>query len=268
MIFTEDFKERAIIPEKHYFEKNETIEMHCHDFVEIEFLLKGEVEHIYNNNTTILKPGDCVLIVPHDFHAVHAKTDVEIWNIHCDINIIDEDITNTFSMSMSQNFFCHFNSQEATEISHCFERILSEQDSRLLFSNIAEKLLLHELIIRIIRRTDNSNNHIPNLTQKMITYVHTHFRENISLGALASQFSYTPNYTGMIFKQNTGMSFNRYLNHIRLKYACNMLRFSSFPIKDIALMAGYSSVEHFLYTFKKHIGCTPLEYRKQELSNK
>ena len=98
-------------------------------------------------------------------------------------------------------------------------------------------------------------------------YVHTHFRENISLGALASQFSYSPNYTGMIFKQNTGMSFNRYLNHIRLKYACNMLRFSSFPIKDIALMAGYSSVEHFLYTFKKHIGCTPLEYRKQENTN-
>ncbi len=267
MIITDNFGEKTILLKKSEIKKNETFEMHCHDFIEIEVILQGEAEHICNSDKTIVKHGDCYIITPHDFHAFRAKTDIVLWNIHFDINILDNEVLNALTLISTQNFHGQFSETELLQICQDIETIQSEQKSNLPLSNTISKSLIHNILVRIIRASANNIKHTPSLIQKIISYVHMHFRENLSLSAISSQFSCTPSYIGKLFSKHTGMSFNNYLNQIRLKYACNMLRFSKLPINEIAFMAGYSSIEYFFYVFKHQIGTTPLNYRKSTNSD-
>lgn len=264
---TDKFKDKIILCEKSNLKKNEIFEMHSHDYIEMEVILKGEAEHICNSDATIVKHGHCYIITPHDFHAFHPKTDVELLNIHFDLNILDEEIINVLSLITYKNFYCQFADDGLKRICRNIDIIQKEQSDKLPLSNTISKALIHEIIVDIIRASGNNINHIPTLAQKVISYVHTNFRNNISLSDISEHFLCTPNYIGKVFTKHTGVSFNYYLNQIRLKYVCNMLRFSNLSIKKIAIMSGYSSVEYFFYIFKKYMGITPLDYKKQESIN-
>ena len=53
-----------------------------------------------------------------------------------------------------------------------------------------------------------------------------------------------------------------YLNTLRLRKACECLLHSHESVRDIATRVGFSDVTYFISAFKKGIGETPLQYRK------
>ena len=95
-----------------------------------------------------------------------------------------------------------------------------------------------------------------------MAHINSHFTEDISIESVAKEFFVTPKYMGALFKKTTGNSFHHYLNMMRLKYACSLLKTTNASIKDISVKSGYNSVEHFIYTFKKYISASPTDYRK------
>ena len=65
-----------------------------------------------------------------------------------------------------------------------------------------------------------------------------------------------------ITKQLTGYPPTQYLNRIRFKRACELLRNSDMSITDIAFECGYNTSQYFTETFKKNARITPSEYRR------
>lgn len=55
-----------------------------------------------------------------------------------------------------------------------------------------------------------------------------------------------------------------YLTHVRLQFACRLLRESNLKVADIAANSGYESASSFSTAFKRHFGCAPGDYRKLE----
>ena len=90
-----------------------------------------------------------------------------------------------------------------------------------------------------------------------------HFLQKITLEEVAETLSFSPNYLGQLFKNQIGCTFNEYLHNLRLKYACSLLQTSDLPVKEVAFASGYSSVEYFMYIFKKKLHTTPNAYRKR-----
>lgn len=256
------FEEKMILCERRNFKKNETFEMHHHNYIEMEVILKGCAEHIYNGDVTKVGRGDCYIITPHDFHAFQAKSDIELLNLRFDLNILDEEIVNALSLISFKNFYCGFAENELKTICRNIENINFEQENKLPLSNTISKAYIQEIVINIIRASKSGRTLSPSLAQKMISYIHTNFRNGLSLNDISTHFLCTPNYAGRIIANHTGVSFNCYLNRLRLKYVCSMLEFSNHTINDIAIMAGYSSIEYFFFVFKKFIGTTPLNYRR------
>ncbi|HHX37976.1 MAG TPA: helix-turn-helix transcriptional regulator, partial [Clostridiaceae bacterium] len=64
------------------------------------------------------------------------------------------------------------------------------------------------------------------------------------------------------FKQETGFTFNRYINHYRIQWAIEFLD-SNYSITDIALKVGFKDAKYFSQVFKKQTGLTPNAYRKK-----
>ena len=74
----------------------------------------------------------------------------------------------------------------------------------------------------------------------------------------------SPSYISHVFSMVKGTTFIDYLNSLRIRKATEMLRFSARPITEITMEAGFKNISHFNKIFKKYMGITPSNYKKNQ----
>ncbi|KRF10266.1 hypothetical protein ASG89_01670 [Paenibacillus sp. Soil766] len=85
----------------------------------------------------------------------------------------------------------------------------------------------------------------------------------LSLELVADVVGLSPGYLGKLFKGNTQMSFNEYVNKIRLDKAKELLSSTNEPASRICELVGIYNVTYFSTLFKKNYGMTPSQFREQ-----
>jgi Response regulator containing CheY-like receiver domain and AraC-type DNA-binding domain len=93
-------------------------------------------------------------------------------------------------------------------------------------------------------------------------YVSERLSRDITLKEVAYRFAYSPNYFGVLFRNQVGVSFNDFLVDLRMKRAKEMLATQRFKIYEVADLVGYKSLTYFTRIFKKAYGMTPGDYKK------
>lgn len=101
-----------------------------------------------------------------------------------------------------------------------------------------------------------------NTMKRLLNYIHNNYSKNLKLEGLARLFNYNSSYLGKIFKENTGSSFNNYLDSIRIEHAKELLKTERLKVYEIAEMIGYGNVDYFYSKFKKHVGMSPKAFMK------
>ncbi len=94
-------------------------------------------------------------------------------------------------------------------------------------------------------------------------YVAEHFRSDLSLDAIAGVANMSVPAFCRYFKKTTGKTFIRYVNDFRIVFACKLLGDGHGSIQEVAYDSGFNSVSQFNRAFRKYIGQSPTEYRKQ-----
>jgi two-component system response regulator YesN len=95
-----------------------------------------------------------------------------------------------------------------------------------------------------------------------LTQIDDNFRECVSLKSVASSISMTSSYFSKLFKQEVGENFIHYLTKRRLEYAKRMIAETGRSMLDVAIEAGFREQNYFGKVFKKYMGLTPLEYKR------
>jgi len=54
----------------------------------------------------------------------------------------------------------------------------------------------------------------------------------------------------------------RYLIRLRINYAAELLRTSMLTVTQICHRVGFNSLSHFITTFRRHVGASPMQYRR------
>lgn len=96
-----------------------------------------------------------------------------------------------------------------------------------------------------------------------VSYIHKHYRNQISLKTLADKVHLNPQYFSRLFKKRLDMSYIEYINNLRIKFAMDMLVHTKHPIYRIAMEAGFSDTAYFSRVFHKYTGKNPSNYRNQ-----
>lgn len=115
-----------------------------------------------------------------------------------------------------------------------------------------------DMIITAIR-----NPSIDTVIDNVLFYIDHNYTNNIKLETIAQLFGYNNAYLGKIFYKSTGVSFNTYIDHKRIEYSKQLILENKLKVYEIAKEAGFRNVDYFHKKFKKYVGKSPTEYRKQ-----
>lgn len=97
----------------------------------------------------------------------------------------------------------------------------------------------------------------------ILYYIDNNYQTNIKMETIAPLFGYNSAYLGKIFTKATGQTFNSYIDHMRIEHSKELLLHRNMKVYEIAEQVGYHNVDYFHKKFKKYVGISPAEYRKQ-----
>lgn len=243
---------------------------HWHEFMEIEFVSKGSGTHMINNQAYSLERGSIYIVTPSDFHYLNCYPEnwLELWNVAFDISVLSPEIAEL--ISSSKNILQAKFSEELTKsVEEAFIYCKKAFDERKKLSPLIMKNEIEKIILFVIKDIEENHRYTArsidkNLTpiiQQTIHYIQMHFREKIPLFETAKALNISENYLGEIFTKEMGMSYNNYVNKIRLKYSKNLLKQNDLSISQICHTSGFSTASYFSKLFYNTYGELPSEYR-------
>ena len=263
-----------IITQKERDKKN--IFMRRHDEFEITVITGGSGKRIIGNTIGSFFDGDVFIIGPNVPHSVQY-----------DPGEMVEVITTHFSMDGFGNGFFDlpenapilnllrdaylgvtFKGTARKEIAALLKQLMvvDSFDRMLNFFRLLHKMALLKNRQLISKRgfskiTTHRDYELVNRTYRYIISNFDH--QDISLNEMATYLNMSPSTFCRFFKKHFYKTYTAFLNEVRIGHACKLLQESDKNIAQIGFASGYNHLTHFNKQFKKIIGYSPKEYRRQ-----
>lgn len=100
----------------------------------------------------------------------------------------------------------------------------------------------------------------------IVDYVEEHYFERLTLDDAASHFGYSKNYFCNRVKSATGVTFNDFLNSVRIGHACKRLSEGT-SIEETAFLCGFTDPSYFIKVFRRYMGMTPKSFSDKNRFN-
>lgn len=97
-----------------------------------------------------------------------------------------------------------------------------------------------------------------------VKLLQNHFFEPLTVDTMAAKCGISPSYLNALFNREFGFGPLKYLQHIRMTHARQLLRNPYLTVAEISRMCGYDHPYYFCRIFKKNHQCTPGAYRQCE----
>lgn len=102
-----------------------------------------------------------------------------------------------------------------------------------------------------------------NYTEQCKDYIYKNYHHKIQLEKVAEAIGVSQGHLSRVFREDTGMSIQDYIQQFRVERAANLLKFSEASLMEISDYVCFHSQSHFGSVFKKYMGMTPGQYRNR-----
>lgn len=92
-------------------------------------------------------------------------------------------------------------------------------------------------------------------------YVYEHFSEKISIRDISMIANMTESSFCRYFKSRTLKSFTKFLNEVRISYACKLLNNDGYSVTDACFESGFTNLSYFNRQFKFIVKMSPRAYK-------
>lgn len=96
---------------------------------------------------------------------------------------------------------------------------------------------------------------------ELLRYIDNNITKTTTVSQIAASLSYSESYLSHLFKKKVGISIQEYISRKRIERSLLLLSSGKYSVKDISEILKYESPKSFTKAFKKHMNCTPTEYK-------
>ena len=252
--------------------RGENKNMHFYPDFLIVYGLRGTSMIISGKNHYELHRGGILTIAPFLYHSFRCGEDGAAAVLH----ITQEMLRVTAIAHQLSCVRCHISDDssgiygEYDNIRMYFARIFkdyfqdSPQSDVQLFSHISQ---MFKVLVMYFTQSEAEDCELENPAAfakytRMMTYIHEHWRKDISIKQLAKQEFVSPGYLSRSFKAYTGVTFTAYVMELRLQNAARDLKDGKGTVTEIAYANGFKNANSFIKYFKARYGTTPKQYGK------
>ena len=262
---------------RNYIEQPDELEdafIHWHDELEFIYVLSGDIKYLINGERIALQAGEGVFVNSRQLHRILGGTN------KCEL----------LCLIFSPMLLC-----AAKYVTGKFvQSILSAEDLPYIFlksdmdwqKNILQKVaaiyestnygeeeleimahLYHmwHLIVNNVKgqkQKSNANNDLMYM-KTMIEFIQGAYEERVTLYDICKSGNMGKNKCISLFWKYTNMSPVDYVRHYRVEKGIELLKYSHLTITEIAYATGFSGASYFAETFRKFMGCSPVQFREK-----
>ncbi len=124
---------------------------------------------------------------------------------------------------------------------------------------------LQEILLLLIKKIwDDSliRHNRSMLSIRIEQYILEHIKEKLYVEDISKRFFLSKNALYHLFETEFGTTIGKYILNKRIQLSLEALRDTSTPITAVAAELGFPDYNYFIRAFKKQMGITPLQYRK------
>lgn len=131
-----------------------------------------------------------------------------------------------------------------------------------LRTQTAEELsgLMHLFVDKILEDLIRNRRYSATI-EKSLSFIEENCFDKLSLEQVSNHVFLNKSYFSELFKKETGVNFNDYINQLRIRKACDLLLQNEYSLSEVAQMVGFSDQNYFSKIFKKIVGKSPKSYK-------
>ena len=250
------------------------VEVHHHDFYEVNFLVSGDVTYVIESRVYHVKPGQMLIINPRELHQVYIRPDSApyerymLWiapSLLQGLSSPQTDLCRCFDMTRPHYAnLLYLPSEQRRIIPGIFESLLEEQAKSTYGSDLLQRNLLTELMIHVNRLADLPNDNTADsknntMVARVIDYINAYYQEPLSLDLLAERFFVSKYHLSHEFNRQMGTGIYQYIQKKRLLIARQLMLEGQKPT-EVYAPCGFGDYAAFFRAFKKIYGMSPRDY--------
>ena len=244
---------------------------HWHRSMEVVYIYQGEMEVTINHQKHRLTQGNYSIINSAVVHATQTYDNTRVLLLQIPYRFLVHAIPEYDNIQFSPTDPHSETSNRLRQILTDMGQLYTEksQGYTLRFSSLLYEFL-YVLMTHCRVTIDNtqkvhSQKNLDRLAP-VIRYVQEHYTELISLEEAANLAALNPEYFCRFFKHNMGTTFLAYVNSVRLTHVCQDLKDTDLNIGTILEKHGVTNYKLFMHNFRQIYGCTPKEFRRQNIN--
>ncbi len=225
---------------------------------------RGEVEfdgkvYPFEKNTIVYLPKN----FPHSYRGVSDEDFITCW-----VNFMGRETDKTLSVIGID--------PTKPAIRHCADikgltlllyKIFNLISEDRLYGNYYASAALYECFIELNKQINRKPSELDaSDSQRMasiISYIKENYCKQIKMSDLCEISGYSEQHLCRLFRKHLNTRPVEYIELIRIQRAKELLIETNMPVIDIAKLIGYDNAAYFSKLFRRHISCTPSEYRRQ-----
>lgn len=272
----------------HYFEymSDFSFEGEKHNFWELLYVDKGEVEVIADEKKFICKSDEIVFHKPNEFHALKANGVVAPNIIVLSFNCVSKKmkffenkklIISDNEKNIMAQIILEAKKAFSSPLNKTYLYKLERRNEATLGSEQMIRIYIEQLILSLLRRNtvykDNNKmekkgaleivskkNYERKTYENIIKYMDENIKETLTIQKICREITISRSALQNMFHNRQKCGVMQYFTIRKIEYGKQLMRNSQMNFTEIADTLGYTSVHYFSRQFKKITGMTPSEY--------
>ena len=249
--------------------KNNIPTVHYHHAYELYYVISGEREYFIRDSFFSVSEGELVWVPKGALHRTEGKGATRFL-IYFKDSFLDKYFSEQTvkKLTYDRPFVFRPDPKYKAEFEELFYETLKEYNGKKIHLDEYDEFLavkpFFELLFFVFSHDNYYEKGLSKPNERMheiVKYINNNYQNSLSIQDIAYDFGITKDHLCHMFPKYMGVTFITYLNTVRIKAACEIMKKEKYSILDVATKCGFSSSQYFCKVFKRERGMSPSEYR-------